>query len=363
MSRDVRGARSRVEATGTGRPSRARADGELTVSSRVVGELVKAVERSGVPRGAFLRAAGIEAAWLETDAVRLRRADVLGLCQVALEQTRDPALGLHWGEWLTTSSFNLMSHLLAHAANLRQALETLRRFGQLVSDQVGFELAEQGDTAELRSVDGSEQPLPVRRLTSEMLALGLLRLVQQFCGRDAKVASVCFRYPAPKYRAEYARVFEGAERFDQPFTGLVFERSLLHARSPQKDEDLYATLSDLAERRLLRLQTAPYSARVMQHLLQQPAPHRVAMQQVARALGLSVRSLHRRLAEEGQAYAALAHEAAARLAKRWLLDQRHSIQETAHRMGFSNVSSFHRAFRRWTGTTPGALLGPITDRC
>ena len=96
-------------------PSRATAARqEVTVSSRVVSELVRAVERSGVSREEFLHAAKIEPAWLESDDFRLPRSAVFGLCEVAFDVTRDPALGLHWGEWLTRSSFNLISHLLAH---------------------------------------------------------------------------------------------------------------------------------------------------------------------------------------------------------------------------------------------------------
>lgn len=346
--------------TAPSRPPAARS--ELTVSGRVVSELVRAVERAGVPRSEFLRAASIAPEWLDSDDARLPRDDVFALCQVALDLTGDPALGLHWGEWQTVGTFSLISHLLAHASNLQQAFETLHRYGHLVSDQVSVELLENDDTAELRSIDASDQPLAIRRLTAEMMTVGFLTLIRHFAGPHAKAARVCFQYPAPDYRLEYARVFEGAERFDQPFTGLAFDRALLHAQSPQKDEGLYDTLSELAERRLLRLEgRAPYSVQVRQHLMQQPTPHRVAMRQVARRLGISVRSLHRRLVEEGQSYAALANEASAQLAKQLLMDQRHTIQETAHTMGFAKVSSFHRAFRRWTGTTPGAFLGQRSD--
>ncbi len=319
-------------------------------------ELVRAVERAGVPKGEFLKAASLAPAWLEHDDHRLRRNDVFRACQVALDLTRDAAFGLHWGEWLTASSFNLISHLLVHATNLTQALETFRRFGQLLTDEVGLELVERDDTAELRSADLPELPLPMQRLTAEMLMLGFLRLIQHFAGPNEKNASVCFKHPAPSYHAEYARIFGGAVRFDQPYTGLAFSKALLHARSPQVDEGLYGTLSDLAERRLLRLQTdAPYAVQVRHLLMQQRTPHRVAMGQIARQLGISVRSLHRRLTEEGQPYGALAIEASAALAKSLLLDQRHTIQEAAHAMGFSSVSSFHRAFRRWTGTTPASI--------
>jgi AraC-like DNA-binding protein len=69
-------------------------------------------------------------------------------------------------------------------------------------------------------------------------------------------------------------------------------------------------------------------------------------------LDVSVRSLHRRLADEGQSYVAIANEASGVLAKRLIAEENRTIQETAFLMGFNDVSSFHRAFKRWTGTTP-----------
>jgi AraC-like DNA-binding protein len=330
---------------------------EITISSWVVNELVMAVERAGVDRDEFRRrAAEIMPEWLEADEFRLPRSEAFALCGVALDVTQDPALGLHWGEWLEANSFNLLPHLLAHAATLRQALEALLRFGTLATDQLGLELVERDDEAEIRRIDTGDQPLAVRRLCGELTALGLWRLVREFGGPGARITSVCFPYPAPSYRSEYTRIFGGLERFDQAFTGLVFERALLQSAAPRKDVALYATLSDLAERRLTRLQSrVPYSEQVRQLLAQQGAPHRVPMRQVAGWLGLSVRSLHRRLREEGQSYVPLASEVSAKVAKHLLVDELQTIRETARYMGFHDVGSFHRAFRRWTGTTPGAF--------
>jgi AraC-like DNA-binding protein len=192
----------------------------------------------------------------------------------------------------------------------------------------------------------------MRRLSAEMTMLGFFRMLRQF-RPHAKFKRVCFDYPAPAYSAEYTRLFEAPAHFDQAFTGLVFDRALMDAPSPHRDEDIESTLRALAERRMsgLRRRT-PYASRVRRLLMQERAPHRVSMKNVARLLDVSVRSLHRRLADEGQSYVAIANEASGVLAKRLIAEENRTIQETAFLMGFNDVSSFHRAFKRWTGTTP-----------
>src|SRR5690606_23615634 len=104
----------------------------------------------------------------------------------------------------------------------------------------------------------------------------------------------------------------GRERFDQPFTALVFDRALLDATSPHQDDDVCEALQSVAERRLLRIsQRTPYAIRVRDFLVREGFPHRTDMESVARALGMSVRSLRRRLEAEGKAYNDILSEARA----------------------------------------------------
>jgi AraC-like DNA-binding protein len=191
-------------------------------------------------------------------------------------------------------------------------------------------------------------------LRAEITVTGFFKLLKYFAPR-ARPKVVAFDYPAPSYRGEYAKVFEGTERFDETFTGIVFDRKLLDATQLHRDAELHATMVSRAEKRVSQMtKDAAYADRVRRHILDGAAHDRWGMAAVARALGVSARSLRRRLAEEGTSFRDVVDSALGTLAKRLVQDEGRPIEDAAYAMGFSHPSAFHRAFKRWTGATPAA---------
>ena len=314
--------------------------------------LLEAVEAEGVPRLRLLRAAQLDPGQLEVPGFRMPCSEVYRLCEMAIDLTADPALGLHWAEKLSGDTFNPISHMLAHSATLRQAFESLSQFRRLLTDQASYELLESDDIVTVRCVAPAGASLRVRRFTTEMLLTSLVRLIRSF-SVHAWPRRVNFEYAAPPYSAEYTRLFRGAERFKQPFSGIVFDSALMNAVSPHKDEDVHSALRSIAEQRVLQLTNRmPYAVRVRDFLVQHAPSGRAEMATVARSLGMSVRSLRRRMDAEGKTFNSVANDAQAIVAKNLLRSTERTIQEVAYELGFADTSSFHRAFKRWTGTTP-----------
>jgi AraC-like DNA-binding protein len=342
------------------RPVRVQSCTEASVSMLVVNGLVGALERAGVTRERFLHAAELDVGQLGMAEARISRSRVYALCALALELSGDPALGLHWSERVDEGSFVPVSHVMAHSATLRQAFESLAQFHALLTDQPRFELLERNDKATVR-VFPSGDSLETQRFLAEMAVCGVFRLLRHVDPHPAPDL-VCFEYAAPPYQPEYARIFQGALRFEQSFTGIVFDRAWLDRPALRKDDEVREALELLAQRRLRRIaRNVPYAVRVREFLVSQRRGLRTDMSVVARALQLSVRSLRRRLAAEGTAYGEIANAALADMAKHLLRDEERSIQETAYELGFASFSAFHRAFRRATGTTPNAFRDSVTD--
>lgn len=324
---------------------------------RLVRGLAELVETAGVSRADFLRNAQLPPNALEAADARLPRSESFRLCELSIALTGDDALGLHWGERLTEHIFTPVSHLVAHAATLRQAFEAVSQFQRLVTDECNYDLIEEGDFVHVRLRTLVGDTVRMHRFAAEMFMVSIHRLIRSF-GAASRPTRVDFGYDMPSYIAEYQRIF-GVEivRFGQPHTCIVFDRGLMNAAPPHKDDDVHDALQSIALQRITRLtQRTPYSVRVREHLVQQGPQLRADMGQVARALGMSVRSLRRRLDVENKTFQAIANEAHSAIAKQLLRDKQRTIQEVAYEMGFSDASAFHRAFKRWTGITPRSFL-------
>lgn len=329
---------------------------------RIVRGIVGAVEQVGVSKAELLRAAQLDPAQFEHEEACVSRSVVYSVCEAALDLTRDPAFALHWSERLSESTFNPVSHLIAHAATLRRGFESLGRFHRLLSAEPSFRLSEHGDQVTVQCFAQDGASLRVQRFATEMMAFGVVRLIRSFSAQ-ARVDAVSFEYARPEYHVEYTRVFRVAPTFEQPLTGIVFNRSLMDVVSPNRDEDVHDALRVVAEKRIQRvLQQAPVTARVRALLVEQTPTLQPNMNSVARTLGLSRRLLRRRLMAEGSSYKVIVKEALAIVAKRYLRDRGLSIQETAYEMGFADSSAFHRAFKRWTGKTPSAYREMSLDQ-
>jgi AraC-like DNA-binding protein len=327
---------------------------ESMLSFRLVRSLADAVERAGANKEQLLQEHGFPTDTQNGEELRVSRSSFYRLCESAVALTGDPAFGLHWSERLDANAFNPLSHLVAHAGTLGQAFEAIGRYHRLFSDWQCFSLDEADDLVVVRCMALPGEAEPMQRFMAEAVLGSVHKLISAYSAR-AKPKAVCFAYPAPDYQEEYTRFFGGTERFDQSYTGLIFERALLDTVSPHKDDDVHAALRSIAEQRMVRLmQRTPYALRVREHLVTNGPTQRASMSAVARGLGISVRSLRRRLEAEGTSYNTVVNESLGILAKQLIRNNSGSVQEIAFEMGFADTSSFHRAFKRWTGMTPRA---------
>jgi AraC-like DNA-binding protein len=204
---------------------------------------------------------------------------------------------------------------------------------------------------ELTTPAGAPPVTPLGKMLMLKLAHGIASwLVRQNIPLDEAL----FDFPAPSQASDYLYLFPGPVHFGQPATHIAFASSFLVLPVRQRKSDLRRFLDRAPEDWLfVSLATQMTCHRVRQRIVTM-LPHTPTTSEVAESLFCSERTLCRRLAVEGTTFQAIKDEVRRDIAIRALTQTDASIAEVAGDVGFDNATAFHRAFRRWTGSTPAA---------
>jgi AraC-like DNA-binding protein len=178
-------------------------------------------------------------------------------------------------------------------------------------------------------------------------------VARQATGADFAPVEVRFRHGAPADPSEHRRLFRAPLRFESGMNGVVLRRDLLDAPLVKADAGLCAVLERHAAELLRRIPHATVlSERVRQLVAKDLASGVPSAGAVARGLSMSRRSLQRHLRADGTSHRDLVDTLRRELAMAYLAERRIAVAEVAFLLGFSEASAFHRAFKRWSGTTP-----------
>jgi AraC-like DNA-binding protein len=322
----------------------------MHLSIAVARAVIHELEQQGVDVQHACAQAGLDPAQLDDATLRLPLDRARAVVAAAIELAPTPAIGLRVGESAPMTALNVVGHLMSSARTTRDALQLLCRYSELVFSGAGYFLFEEGQAARFVYAHPFAAS-DYERFSAEFALTFVLRWALQLSGPDKLPLEARFRHGEPPYRDEYERVFRCPLRFQHPANELVFAHELLDLPQPHRDDSMCAYLAARAENLLTRDQDGERLPRRVVQLfkLQLPAPD---AEQVAHELGLPLRSLQRRLHARGLRLSQLIDEARREVACASLRRPEAAIKDVAFRIGFSELSAFYRAFRRWTGKTP-----------
>lgn len=305
--------------------------------------------RAGLPGEDLLRGAGLDPAALESRTGRVPLLAARGLCQEAFRRIGDPGFGLHVAEQLPAGAFDLVDRLAQSCATLGEAFALVARYKRLLVDTGEYALTVSGRSAHF--IHRAEGAVPW--LSELLLGLVVLR-ARRFTGLPFSPRSVSFMHAPRAPRREYDRLFQGEVLFEQPIDGLIFDRELLDLPLSTADPILHGLLSDYAALLSTQMPTAPSPvtdacAAIVEGLKRGDA----SLVSIAERLATSPRSLQRQLQELGTSHRDLLAHLRLQIARHYLEHSSAAQPEMARALGYSSPNAFLRAFKRWSGTTPG----------
>lgn len=274
---------------------------------------------------------------------------MLELARIRLD---DPLLGLHLGRTITPSHFGMLGYLWLNCANLGEALTLGHKYLRLLLQRPIQMRVQARDTS--ISLEWEVEREPLDAVSIEVHVTAMVELIRNMSGRPLPAESVHFMHPLPGDQRAYDDYFGCRVLFGQPLLGLRFPSSYLRLPVRNADPDLLILLTNHADAVLDSLPNGDNLKHTVQdcivRIMHSAEP---GIDQVAELMHLSPRTLQRRLDESSLNFRQLLDETRLRLAQAYLSDPRLQIKDVAQLLGFSEQSAFNRAFKRWTGVSPG----------
>jgi len=323
----------------------------LSVSSRA---LVDACERLGVDTDRLLAAAGIRRETLQDPDARLPNRDVGALWAKAYELSGDPVLSLHVAEACPVGAYKVIDYMGVNARTVGEAFRYSARYFPLINTAVRVTIDESRDPVAFDVAADVGGPAGVTRPYAEYCLAVFALHVRGGTGVPFPIRRVTFTHRTPPDLREHERVFGCPVRFEAERNRLLIDRAAweLPTRAAAS-AGMLGVLAEHADLLLARLPRGPdLVERTRRAIGQRLRGGEPTVESVARELGMSARSLQRRLRELGCTFATLSDEVRAATARLYMDQPDMALAEIAHLLGFADQPAFTRAFKRWTGSTP-----------
>jgi AraC-like DNA-binding protein len=328
----------------------------------VVPLLARYVTARGYDSGPILQLTGIRGRDLADPDMRVPETASREAWHQAIALTGDDAIGLHVAEWLPRGSLDLVEYALRTSATLGDGLDRLARYGRLINDRLAVHVLRAGPGVRFVLATADARPLHPQR--AEFTIALALRLARDATGAHLIPLEVSFDHAAPADATEHAAFFRSPVRFASGVNGMVLSDGDGARTLQAADAALSGVIQRRLDKSLERMDTrdrhtdASAAARVRRLLIDGMGQQQQSVQTIAREVGMSARTLARRLVDEGTSFRKIQDEVRHHLAIALLGDATVSIAEVAFFLGYAEPAPFHRSFKRWTGTTPQGYRGP-----
>lgn len=323
-----------------------------TISIHFVNAALAGVRRMGMDTDALLSHAGIEPELLNQPKARVSPDQYTRLAQSLWLVTQDEHLGFDVRP-RRLGTFSTMCQLIIHAGTLGKALEQSVRFYRLFGDEWAVSI--ERDAHEARLIPNIPKHLDPEHFITESMLMIWHGLASWLIERRIPLERVQFAYAEPEHVQEYdALFFAPVVKFNAPRTEITFAADYLELPIRQDENSLNDFLRTAPAQLLVKFKNAnSLTSRIRDVLKEHIGGEMPTLNEVAPLLCLSPQTLRRRLAAEGKSYQGVKDNLRRDTAIHLLLKPELALEDVAQQVGFSETSTFHRAFKKWTGVTPG----------
>lgn len=324
-----------------------------TIAICFVEAALQSVRARGLDAEALLAQVGIPQSLLDVPQARVSAAHYAALWRLIAQTLDDELFGLD-SRRVKVGCFAMLSRAAIGCETLEHALTRTSHFYDLVLDDVSVTVSRQDNRAMLALHERTARDGPHRVFAHEGLLVILLGLACWLVGRRIPVLLAQFAYPRPDHSVEYRSMYGSHLSFNAASTAITFDATYLDLPVVQDEKSVKDFLAMIPENLLVKYKnTNSLSARIRKRLRQTLPDELPDLETLASELHTTPATLRRRLQEEGESYQSIKDQLRRDLAITYLSHSERSVTDIALELGFAEPSAFHRAFKKWTGASPG----------
>ncbi len=312
--------------------------------------LWKTIESYGIDPEPLFAAENIKVRLPIDPSVRLPYEKIDRIRSNAVRQSGDEAFGIRSASVYSSSQLGALGYAWQASLTLRKACTRLERFIRVLNNSAVITV----NDMDRCMVVTLQLNLPSVSLTArdDSALATITRMCRLVCGENFRLQAVNFRHAAPRDLKPYFEYFACPLSFDQADNQLLIPSEFADEVLVGANSELALLNDKVVTRRLALMDRNDIVARVQSALMEQLPNGNISDDSVATALHMSVRTMHRKLAEVNQNFRTLLVEMRRELAEHYILDNSLTLTEISLLLGFSEPSSFSRAFKSWTGSAP-----------
>jgi AraC-like DNA-binding protein len=339
----------------------ARIDSVPSATGGIARLVCERLRESGIRLAPLLSKAGLTVEQIDNHSARIRVRNQIKFLELAATASQDDLLGFHLARDFDLRRIGLFFYVLASSENLADALHRAERYCGIVNDGLSLRIGEGRETAIMLSYIGIERRSDRHQI--EFWLTSIVRLCRQLANRRLIPSQIKVMHNRANGAAEFRSFFGCEVEFGSNVDEVVFPKTVellpIGSADPYLNELLIKYCNEaVAHRDRSDLRS------IVENTISQLLPHgKAQVGEIARRLGMSQRTLARRLSSEGLTFSGILDELKVDLAKGHLRNGNLPISQIAWLLGYREVSAFTNAFKRWTGLTPrqSRSLGNFTS--
>ena len=333
------------------------AKNRMSLFAPLASSLWKQIESYGLEPTALFKEAGINPESIFDSGARVAGENFEHLFDRAIELSGDPLFGLHAEEYFRPAHLGALGFAWLASTSIRIAFTRMSRYARMINDRLTVTLADEGD--KLVVTFDAHRPSKHASVREDMQLSIATKCCRAIAGNQFRASLMRFTHAEPANTGYYYSLFRCPLEFGATATSLLIPLEVASQRLTGSNEELAKLNEHIVVKYLAHAAKTDIVNRVKAAVLDGLSSGGVSEMGIADALHMTARNLHRKLHKENTSFKFLLNEVRQELAEQYIKDRSITLTEMSFMLGFSEVSSFSRAYKNWTGQAPSAARGAV----